>query len=255
MSVVLSPHLAVCPAADVAYIHERLRKYVSRAEAYSEAAGTRLQFVLLDMSPVTHLDTTGGLWVAPTSVCCGSHPRVCALCAPKSCVGLLSLWRLAPVMPCSIQTRLTAVAASCVSRPATDWQHTSFLIVFLLVLLQVPRCWRRCMMSCSSKTCSWAFATQVRHVKLLRVLLPSVNHCWQAGMGRALDPPFHPAVILPSNLLTTQPAACADLLACLCRHQRLPWSRCWSAQASRTSWAASGSLCACMTRCRPAWQP
>jgi hypothetical protein len=45
--------------ADVAYIHDRLRKYVSRAEAYSEAAGTQLQYVLLDMSPVTHLDSTG----------------------------------------------------------------------------------------------------------------------------------------------------------------------------------------------------
>lgn len=45
--------------ADVSYIHERLRKYVSRAEAYSAAAGTSLQYVLLDMSPVTHLDTTG----------------------------------------------------------------------------------------------------------------------------------------------------------------------------------------------------
>lgn len=45
--------------ADVAYIHERLRKYTARAEAYSAAAGTRLQYLLLDMSPVTHLDTTG----------------------------------------------------------------------------------------------------------------------------------------------------------------------------------------------------
>lgn len=45
--------------ADVAYIHDRLRKYVSRAQAYSEAAGTQLQYVLLDMSPVTHLDSTG----------------------------------------------------------------------------------------------------------------------------------------------------------------------------------------------------
>lgn len=45
----------------MAYIHERLRKYIARAEAYSEAAGTSLQYVLLDMSPVTHLDSTGGL--------------------------------------------------------------------------------------------------------------------------------------------------------------------------------------------------
>lgn len=46
-------------AADVQYIHERLRKYVARAKGYSEAAGVPLQYVLLDMSPVTHLDSTG----------------------------------------------------------------------------------------------------------------------------------------------------------------------------------------------------
>lgn len=72
----------LCVAADVAYIHERLRKYVSRAEAYSEAAGTRLQFVLLDMSPVTHLDTTGGLWITPTRVCC-DHTHECVLSARR----------------------------------------------------------------------------------------------------------------------------------------------------------------------------
>jgi anti-anti-sigma regulatory factor len=56
MFLLLSPAPAF---ADVAYIHERLRKYTARAEAYSAAAGTHLQYLLLDMSPVTHLDTTG----------------------------------------------------------------------------------------------------------------------------------------------------------------------------------------------------
>jgi sulfate transporter 4 len=45
--------------ADVQHVHERLRKYVARARAYSEAAGVPLQYLLLDMSPVTHLDSTG----------------------------------------------------------------------------------------------------------------------------------------------------------------------------------------------------
>jgi len=43
----------------VQYIRERIRKYVTRAEHYSEAADVPLQYVLLDMSPVTHLDSTG----------------------------------------------------------------------------------------------------------------------------------------------------------------------------------------------------
>jgi MFS superfamily sulfate permease-like transporter len=46
--------------ANVQYIHDRLRKYVARAGQYSEAAGMPLQYLLLDMSPVTHIDSTGG---------------------------------------------------------------------------------------------------------------------------------------------------------------------------------------------------
>eukprot|EP00878_Enallax_costatus_P031644 GHUV01034614.1.p1 GENE.GHUV01034614.1~~GHUV01034614.1.p1 ORF type:complete len:332 (+),score=86.74 GHUV01034614.1:840-1835(+) len=59
------PGIAACRVdapmyfANVQYIHERLRKYVDRAAAYSEAAGVQLQYLLLDMSPVTHLDSTG----------------------------------------------------------------------------------------------------------------------------------------------------------------------------------------------------
>lgn len=59
------PGIAACRVdapmyfANVQYIHERLRKYVGRATAYSEAAGVELQYLLLDMSPVTHLDSTG----------------------------------------------------------------------------------------------------------------------------------------------------------------------------------------------------
>jgi hypothetical protein len=47
--------------ANVQYIHDRLRKYVARAGQYSEAAGMPLQYLLLDMSPVTHIDSTGGV--------------------------------------------------------------------------------------------------------------------------------------------------------------------------------------------------
>lgn len=50
-----------------------------RAEGYSEAAGTRLQYVLLDMSPVTHLDSTG------VCVCC-VH-AACCVCARVVCLG------------------------------------------------------------------------------------------------------------------------------------------------------------------------
>eukprot|EP00775_Hariotina_reticulata_P010081 gene10081-10236_t len=45
--------------ANFQYIHERIRKYVARAHVYSEAAGLPLQYLLLDMSPVTHVDSTG----------------------------------------------------------------------------------------------------------------------------------------------------------------------------------------------------
>jgi len=38
---------------------ERIRKYVARAHVDSEAAGLPLQYLLLDMSPVTHVDSTG----------------------------------------------------------------------------------------------------------------------------------------------------------------------------------------------------
>lgn len=59
------PGIAACRVdapiyfANVQYIHERLRKYVARATAYSAAEGQQLQYLLLDMSPVTHLDSTG----------------------------------------------------------------------------------------------------------------------------------------------------------------------------------------------------
>lgn len=52
--------------ANVQYIHDRLRKYVSRARCYSEAAGIPLQYLLLDMSPVTHMDSTGEMPGGPT---------------------------------------------------------------------------------------------------------------------------------------------------------------------------------------------
>jgi MFS superfamily sulfate permease-like transporter len=64
-AVQVLPGIAACRVdapmyfANVQYIHDRLRKYVARAGQYSEAAGMPLQYLLLDMSPVTHIDSTG----------------------------------------------------------------------------------------------------------------------------------------------------------------------------------------------------
>lgn len=75
--------------ANFQYIHERIRKYVARAHAYSEAAGLPLQYLLLDMSPVTHVDSTGENKLLFLNVCVHEH----ALVLPQPCYGG-SRWQL-----------------------------------------------------------------------------------------------------------------------------------------------------------------
>jgi hypothetical protein len=69
--------------ANVQYIHDRLRKYVGRAAQYSEAGGMPLQYLLLDMSPVTHIDSTGG--------CGWGSVRRFVLCVKTECCGSVRL--------------------------------------------------------------------------------------------------------------------------------------------------------------------
>ncbi|KAF8066266.1 SULTR2 [Scenedesmus sp. PABB004] len=86
------PGIAACRVdapmyfANVAYIHDRLRKYVQRAAAYSAAGGVALQFLLLDMSPVTHLDSTGAHLLEQVHEEMAAQGIQLALCNPSAAV-------------------------------------------------------------------------------------------------------------------------------------------------------------------------
>eukprot|EP00882_Tetradesmus_deserticola_P033938 GHRQ01038812.1.p2 GENE.GHRQ01038812.1~~GHRQ01038812.1.p2 ORF type:complete len:115 (-),score=29.92 GHRQ01038812.1:361-705(-) len=70
--------------ANVQYIHDRLRKYVAAAGQYSEAGGLPLQYLLLDMSPVTHIDSTGALLLL-----CGIASMIAGECFGRRCKHVL----------------------------------------------------------------------------------------------------------------------------------------------------------------------
>ncbi|WIA34220.1 hypothetical protein OEZ86_012573 [Tetradesmus obliquus] len=86
------PGIAACRVdapmyfANVQYIHDRLRKYVARAGQYSEAGGMPLQYLLLDMSPVTHIDSTGAHLLESLHEEMGHQGVQLGLCNPGAAV-------------------------------------------------------------------------------------------------------------------------------------------------------------------------
>lgn len=65
LHVQVLPGIVICRVdapmyfANIQYIHDRVRKYQAKAKAYSQSEGVAVHYVIIEMSPVTHMDSTG----------------------------------------------------------------------------------------------------------------------------------------------------------------------------------------------------